>query len=64
MAWRLQEEEKGVEWAQRGEEAATLALMREAAGLLTWAKWRACRDPPRRLGQASCLWLWWSSHQW
>ena len=38
MAWQLQEEEREAEQAQRGQDAATLVVVREAAGLLMWAK--------------------------
>ena len=38
MAQCLQEEEKEVEQAQRGQDTATLVVVREAAGPLTWGQ--------------------------
>ena len=38
MAWHLQWEEQEVEGAQRGQDAATLVVVREAAGLLMWGQ--------------------------
>ena len=55
MAWWLQEEEDAVEQMRWGQDAATLAVVREATGpLMHRAKWRAWLGPPRWLGQASC----------
>ena len=66
MAWHLQREEEEVEWARRGQDAATLAVVREAAGPLMQGQvegWRAWWGPPRQLGQASHLQLCWPSHR-
>ena len=38
LVQRLQDEEVGAERMQRGQEAATLAVVREATGLLTWGQ--------------------------
>ena len=38
MARHLQREEQEVEWAQRVQDAATLEVVREAAGPLTWGQ--------------------------
>ena len=38
MAWWLQEEENVAEQAQRGQDAATLVVVREAAGPLMWGQ--------------------------
>ena len=48
----LQEEEVAAEWMQRGQDAATLVVVREAAGPLTWGQVEAWLGPPRWLGQA------------
>ena len=45
MVWHLQQEEQEAERAQRGQDAATLKVVREAAGLLTWGQVEAWLGP-------------------
>ena len=46
MAWPLQEEEREVDWAQRGQDATTLMVVREAAGPLMRGQVEGLVGPP------------------
>ena len=45
MAWWLQEEEREAEWVRKGQDAATLAVVKEAAGPLTWGQVEGLAGP-------------------
>ena len=45
MAWRLQWEEEEMERARRGQEAATMVVVREAAGSLMWGQVEGLGEP-------------------
>ena len=50
MAWRLQVQEVEEEEARRGADAATLAVVREAAGPLTWGQVEGLEAPSMAVG--------------
>ena len=52
MAWRLQAQEEEEEEARRGADAATLAVVREAAGPMTWGQLEGLEAPLLAVGSS------------
>ena len=52
MAWRLQAQEEEKEEARRGQDAATLAVVREAAGPMMWGQVEGLEAPSLAVGSS------------